>query len=242
MGLKSAFTAGVIVIGFLAGCDTAPSGTFQAGKLSSKGIAPGITAQEFETRTAIPNGLVLSYQWVSEEQTLNFEFQHNVTASGLKLSGRLLLDDAIEVDPEALEQIAAAIDASNEIEGSAADLIKGDKIGLPLSGRTDARLQLKRLKLFNEITYRPHDCSFTLGQCEYTRKEEGELPERITSVLSESGGIWRQVKIGDDPRGGGEKVVIEESYASFDEYGLLISVNGWELDEDGETVYTVRRR
>lgn len=242
MGFKSACIAGVMAFGVLAGCETAPSGSFPAGKLDAKGIKPGITAAEFETRRAIPDGLVIGYQWVSDAQTLNFEFRHDVTPSGLNLSGRLLLDEAIEVDPEALEQIAAAIDASNEIEGSAAELIKDDKIGLPLNGRTDERLQLKRLKLFNEITYRPHDCSFTLGQCEFTRTEEGERPEDIVSVLSESGGIWQQLKIGDDPRGGGEKIVIEESLASFDEYGLLISVNGWEIDEDGETFYTVRRR
>lgn len=233
---------GLIAAISLVGCSAPVLEEVERVSPSTKGLRAGITAAEFETRPQVPAGLTLSYVWASGEETFAFDFSHYPRPDGgLDLTGRFLLE-GIDVDPEALREIAAAIDAKGDLKGSAAELIKQDQIGLPVTGRADARFQLLDIKIFQPIRYEPHDCSFTLGSCEYKRFEQGQRAEMITSVITEENGIWRQVETGRDPRGGRERLVIEETLATYDKYGLLVALNGWELTEEGPAQFTIRRR
>lgn len=217
-----------------------PTGPSMASK---SGLKPGLTAAQFESRAAIPQGLNLAYRWTSEDEVLEFDFTHFQREDGSTLlDGGLLVDLPEGATREQLETVAAAIDANPRIKGSAANLIKGDKLRMPVKGITDARLQLKELRSIESYRYFPHDCSFTLGECRYRRVEENRRQERILSLLREEGGIWHQLKYAFDPRGGNRTILIEESYATYDKFGLLVALNGWEIAEDGPIIYRARRQ
>lgn len=217
----------------VAACDegAAPGAAEKASmSASADGLKPGITAEEFANRKSFPNGFRAVYDMKTEgdPSALVFDLRHFNTDSGrARIDGTLSLSFPGTIDAATLKRVAAEMNASQ--------LIRGDKIQIPMRFQLDEQLQGISSTGFGDYKYLPNDCSTTLGVCKYTRITPDGSSEKVTSTLTESNGIWKRVE-----RGPGRDLT--ETYLTVDQYGLLIDSNTVERSSNGVSVRAIRRR
>lgn len=207
-------------------------------ELTAEGIRPGATS---DVKLDRPKPVETSTRYLIATPFRNEPSEMTVTLR--RGSGGGYVRDAVvrmsQDNPAEAKLVATMLrqgdDRQTEIVGSDVVLRATDQIDR--HGRT---VSSERGGV--RISYDPHDCRATLGECRTVRTDPDGRPTYLLVRTTESEGIWREEIRRDparDPQG--RTTLMQETFYSLDENGFLIDMNRIDHERDIGRYQEIRR-
>jgi hypothetical protein len=210
--------AGLLLLA-LAGCVPLPESSQR--QLTSEGVRPGAGSEALDR--AKPVGEAFRYSIAtplrSEPSEMTVTFRRGD-------GGRYLREEIVRISEKTAPEAKLIAAMVRQRDGRQAEIVGSDVI-LRAADRIDRRGRTRRSDRDGlRVSYQPHDCRATLGECRAVRTDPDGRPSYLLVRTGESGGIWHEQVRHDparDPQGRTD--LLTESFYSLDANGVLVDMN-----------------
>ena len=207
-------------------------------QLTAEGIRPGVVAPNDFGADQPPLGTPVRYLI----QTPLRERPNEMTVVIDRNEGGLVRTETVRIPESSAAEARLIATMIRQRDGRAA-VVEGTEVVLRAvelldpQGRTVASDRGGAI-----VRWDPHDCHGTPGECRTVRTDADGRTRHLVVTTSETGGIWREEVRRDpsrDPQG--RATLLQESFYSLDEDGLLLDMNRLDHERDLGGYQEIRR-
>ena len=225
----------VTVVG-LAACAPLPEGGQR--QLTAEGIRPGVGSTHDFAAATPPLGTPVRYSIRTPLRERPNEMEVVLTAR----DGGYVRAETVRIPESSAVEANLIASMVGQREGRAAQ-VEGTDVILRARAETDPRLRTVVSDRGGPVVrWNPHDCRAVPGECRTARTNPDGRVDYLIVTTSETGGIWRE-EIRRDPARDqqGRTTLLQESFYSLDEGGMLIDMNRLDHERDLGGYQEIRR-